>query len=566
MDRRNLHAFETDGIGEALLDGRTATIPLSRRQLLVGGGKLAALTVMVSAAGGRLVAPQGATAAQAEPTPGGTLTIVRATDPLNLHPGINSGLADIATNFLLYDALVIKGFDGQVYPALAESWETTEDGLTWTFKLRQGVTFHSGEPFTGAHVVDHFQRWKEMPTSTKIALLDAVEAPDDATVVFRLSSPTLVFLNNISQTEWAYASIPNMKKVAELGDDYGVTGVDGTGPYQLEEWVKDDHITLVRNEAYTWGAPIYANTGPAYPERIIFRVVPEESSRSALIETGEANLNIEVAPRDVQRLTDTPGVTVESFPRLSSNHIGFNMQRPLFQDINVRKAVMHAVNREEITRFVMQGQADPAEGYLHPEALGALPREQTQPLVAYDPERSKQLLEESGWTVGSDGIREKNGAKLSFSLYLTTELNEQINQAVQDQLRDVGIDMQVNRLEAAGFDDATKAGEHDARFIPMIYTTPDHLYFFVTDAIPSPNTTFWSDPAFDELFARSQTTTNEEERLRTFGEMEMYLLERAIVVPIQHLKWIFALDDEVQGTQFHNIHGIYKLMDTWMAE
>lgn len=577
---------------------RTWVIPVTRRDLLSYGGKLGLMATMLSAAGvtfacgggdGGSDSPQGtatsaasgdgetpaagtpgAAAVTAEPggeaTPGGTLTIVRATDPLNLHPGMNSGLADIATNFLIYDAPVIHGFDGKIYPALAESWESSDDGTVWTFHLRQDVRFHSGEPFTSAHVVDHFQRWKEMPTSTKIALLDSVEAPDDYTVVFTLKSPTLVFLNNISQTEWAYASIPNMKKVEELGDDYGVVGVDGTGPFKLEEWVKDDHITLVRNEDYTWGSPIYSNTGPAYPERIIFKVVPEEASRSALIETGEANMNIEVAARDVQRLSDIPGVTVASFPRLSSNHIGFNMQRELFQDINVRKAIMHGINREEITQFVMHGQADPAEGYLHPEVVGAAPREQTRPLVEYNPEKAVQLLEESGWTLGPDGIRVKDGKPLSFTLYLTTELHEQINQAVQAQLREIGVDMQVRRLEAAGYDDATKAGEHDARFIPMIYSSADHLYFFITDSIPSPNTTFWSDPKFDELFEKSQTTTDEEERIKTFQEMELYLLEQAVVIPIQHLKWIFAWDEKTKGTTFHNIHGIYKLMDTWVEQ
>ncbi len=606
---------------------------VSRRDFLTRGGKLAALTAMISAGGATLVACGGddddddaaateedassgdATEATDEATeaeetagesdetaaeestedaeetsetgetsdtvgesnaaltaesdgeaqPGGVLTIVRSTDALNLHPGMNSGLSDIASNFLIYDALVIKGFDGRVYPGLAESWEPDEEGTTWTFTLRQDVKFHSGEPFTSAHVVDHFNRWKEMPTSSKIVLLDSVEATDDYTVVFKLSSPTLVFLNNISQTEWAYASIPNMKKVEELGDDYGVVEVDGTGPYKLEEWVKDDHMTLVRNEDYVWGSPIYDNTGPVYPDRLIFQVVPEEASRTALVETGEANFNIEVAPRDVSRLEDTPNVTAASFPRISSNHIGFNMERELFQDINVRKAVMHGINRQEITEFVMQGQADPAEGYLHPEMLGAAPREETKPLVEYDPEQSIALLEESGWVVGDDGIREKEGQKLSFSVYLTTELNEQINTAIQAQLREVGIDMQVKRLESAAYSDATQAGEHDARFIPMIYSSPDHMYFFITDSIPSPNTMFWSDPKFDEMFVTSQTTIDEEERIKTFQEMEMYLLEQAVVIPIQHLKWIFAWRDEVKGTKFHNIHGIYKLMDTWIG-
>lgn len=580
---------------------------VSRRQFMLGSGRIAASAAALSIAGVSLIACGGdddteatvTTGPATEPTaesaeaadatatapaeatssapglavtaeaggeakPGGTLTIVRSTDALNLHPGMNSGLSDIATNFLLYDALAIAGFDGEIHPALAESWETSEDGKIWTFKLRQDVTFHSGEPFTSAHVVDHFKRWKEMPSSTKIVLLESTDAPDDHTVIFTLSSSTLVFLNNISQTEWAYGSIPNMKKVEELGDDYGVTAVDGTGPYILEEWVKDDHMTLVRNEAYVWGSPIYDNTGPAYPERIVFKVVPEEASRTALLETGEADMNIEVAARDVSRLTNAPNIEVASFPRISSNHLGFNMKRDLFQDINVRKAVMHGINREEITQFVMQGQADPAEGYLHPEVIGANPRDVTRPGVVYDADQAKQLLDESGWAPGSDGIREKDGQKLSFTTYLTTELNELINQAAQAHLRDIGIDMQIKRLEPAGYSDATKAGEHDARFTPMIYTTADHMYFFISNSIPSPNTMFWSDPTFDEMFNVSQTTVDLEERKTTFQDMEKYLIDMAVVIPYQHLKWIFGWHDKVKGTKFHNIHGIYKLMDTWI--
>lgn len=523
------------------------------------------VAAMLTAAGGTVV-PFGDRLAMAadEPQSGGTLTIVRATDPLNLHPGVNAGLADIATNFLLYDSLVIKDFAGKVQPALAESWQPSADGKTWTFKLRKDIKFHSGEPFNSAHVVDHINRWKKMPTSAKLALLQSVDAPDDYTVVFTLTQPTLVFLNNISQTEWAYSSIPNMKKVAELGDNYGVTEVDGTGPFKLKDWVKDDHITLERNPDYKLGTPVYENAGPAYPDTVILQVVPEDTSRTALMETAEADLNIEVAPRDFKSISELDGIQVKSFPRLSSNHIGFNMKKLLFQDINLRQAIQHAIRRDEITKYVMYGQADPAEGYLHPEVPGALPREQTKLLIAYDPDKAKQLLEKSGWVKGSGDIREKNGQKLSFTTYCNTEQDESICQAVQAQLREIGIDMKVKRLDPAGYDAATKAGEHDARFTPMIYTTADHMYFFVTKYIPSPNNIFYSDPKFDDMFNKSQTTIDEKERDKIFGEMERYLLEQSPVVPIQHVKWIFAWQDRVKGTKFHNIHGIYKLMDTWV--
>jgi peptide/nickel transport system substrate-binding protein len=552
MDHRDTRSFTTSSTRE---DG----MQLSRRSLVTTAGKLGLLAAVFPTALSRVQI----SAAQ---TPGGEISIMRSTDALSLHPGINAGLSDIATNFLVYDALVIKDFDGNVQPALAESWETSEDGAVWTFHLRQDVTFHSGEPFTSAHVVDHFTRWQEMPTASKLATLASFEAPDDYTVVFTLTGPNLVFLNNISQTEWAYASIPNMNKVAELGDDYGVVEVDGTGPYILEEWVKDDHMTLVRNENYKLGNPVYENAGPAYPERVTFQVVPEAATRTNLMETGDADMNIDTAPRDVERISSLPGMTVDSFSRISSNNIGFNFQKPLFQDKNVRQAINKALRRDEITQFIMMGQADPAEGYLHPEVQGALPREETSPYLAYDPEGATQLLTDSGWAMGDGDLLHKDGSPLAFTTYVSTEEAEQICQVVQAQLKEIGIDMQVRRLDSAAFSEATQAGEHDARFTPMIYTTADHMYFYETNAIPSPNNLFHSNPAFDELFARSQSTVDQAEQITIFGEMETFILEEAVVVPIQHVRWIFTRDERVQGMRYHNIHGVYKMMDTYVEE
>jgi peptide/nickel transport system substrate-binding protein len=509
-----------------------------------------------------------AKAAGPAPKRGGTLTLARDTDANSLYPGMNSGLADIATNFLLYDALMLHDFGGKIQPLLAERWDVSGDGLTWTFTLKPNVKFHSGEPFTAAHVKDHFDRWlnpeNKFPTRAKIASLESVQVLDDLKVAFKLKGPTLVFQTNISQTEWAYASIPNMKAVAQAGPDYGIKVVDGTGPFKLQEWIKDDRLTLVRHDAYTWGSPAYENTGPAFVDKLVIRIIPEAASRSAELETGGVDLDIAVSPKDVERLQASPNLTITSFPRVSSNHIGFNLEREMFQDVRVRRAITHGVNREQVARFVMRGQADPAEGYLHPSLPEASPREQTRPHVTFDPERSKQLLDEAGWKVGAGGVREKDGKPLSFTVYVSNEQDEQINTAVQAQLKEIGVDMRIRRLETGAFNEATRAGEHDARFIPMIYTTPDHMYFFVGESIPTPNTIRWRDAEYDELFKQSQTTTKPEERTEAFRKMEMRMLEQAVVVPIQHLKWIFGARKRVQGQKFHPIQGIYKLMDTWV--
>jgi peptide/nickel transport system substrate-binding protein len=232
----------------------------------------------------------------------------------------------------------------------------------------------------------------------------------------------------------------------------------------------------------------------------------------------------------------------------------------------VRKAVAHAVNRQEIVQYVMKGQADVAQGFLHPLVPGATPPEQMRGLMAdFSLDRSKQLLTEAGWAPGAGGMRQKDGKPLQASLYVFTELHERIVTPVQASLRQVGFDLQIKRLEAAAFTAATRAGEHDARFLPMIYSSGDFLYFFVSQAVPSPNTTRWKDEKTDALFQQSQTSLKEAERIKAFQGIEQRLVGESVVVPVQHVRWIFGNRPRARGLKYHPIHGVYKLMDAWVG-
>jgi peptide/nickel transport system substrate-binding protein len=529
-------------------------------------------TLLTLAAAGAAVSTwPGIGVAQEKPKRGGTLTIGRSHDADTLYPGRSTGLSSIATNLLLYDGLVLHDFQMKIRPALAERWEVSPDGLTWTFYLRKNVKFHCGASFTAQDVKDHFDRWidpkEAFPTKAKVASLAETRVLDEHTVVCKLKNPTLVFLNNVSQTEWSYASIPHAKHVAQHGQDYGVVpaSVCGTGPFKLKEWVKDDRMELVRHEGYAWGSPAYENTGAPWVDRILFRTLPEDAARAAELEAGGIDIDIDVAPQHIARL-ESKGVKVTSIPRLSSNHIGFNVEKEVFKDARVRKAVAHAVNRQEIVQFVMKGQADVANGFLHPLAPGATPKEAMRPFMAdFNLDKSKRLLTEAGWAPGADGMRQKDGKPLQASLYVFTELHERIVTPVQAQLRQVGFDLQIRRLESAAFNTATRAGEHDARFLPMIYSSGDFLYFFVSSAIPSPNTVRWRDERTDAFFQQSQTTLKEAERIKAFQGIEQRLVGEAVVVPIQHIRWIFGSRSRARGLKYHPIHGIYKLMDSWVV-
>jgi peptide/nickel transport system substrate-binding protein len=215
---------------------------IDRRVFLKLGLTLGATSAAALGSGAALVS------AQEKPKKGGVLTIGRNHDADTLYPGRSTGLSAIATNLLLYDGLVLHDFQMKIRPALAEKWDVSADGLTWTFSLRKNVKFHCGAPLTAQDVKEHFDRWidpkESVPTRAKMASLQETRVVDDHTVVFKLKNPTLVFLNNVSQTEWGYASIPHAKHVGQYGQDYGVVpaSVCGTGPYRLKEWIKDDRM------------------------------------------------------------------------------------------------------------------------------------------------------------------------------------------------------------------------------------------------------------------------------------------------------------------------------------
>ncbi|TMA80620.1 MAG: hypothetical protein E6J77_18120, partial [Deltaproteobacteria bacterium] len=182
------------------LSGGTMNSALDRRTFL-----------QLGAAGAALGAWPGVTSAQDKPKRGGTLTIGRNHDADTLYPGRSTGLSAIATNLLLYDGLVLHDFQMKIRPGLAERWEVSPDGLTWTFHLRKNVKFHCGASLTAQDVKDHFDRWidpkEAFPTRAKVTSLAETRVVDDHTLVCKLKNPTLVFLNNVSQTEWGYASI-----------------------------------------------------------------------------------------------------------------------------------------------------------------------------------------------------------------------------------------------------------------------------------------------------------------------------------------------------------------------
>lgn len=503
-----------------------------------------------------------------EPKTGGTVIVATDRIPTNLHPGRSTALPDLALNMLIYDGLIITGPDGSFHPMLAHSWEGSDDGLTWTFHLRDDVTFHSGNPLTAYDVKTHFDMWQnDFPTRAKLASLDSTEIVDDHTVRFHLKTPNLVFLSMISQTEWGYGGIPEAAAVAEWGDDYGIVpaSISGTGPFRMVEWTRDQQAVLERNPDYAWGAPFYENTGPVHVDRLIYRSIPEGAARSAALELGEIHVDIAVNLQDAERIASLPGINVLRQSRTSINQIVFNHDKEMFQDERVRRAITHAINQQDLVDGAWYGYAELATGMWHNSIDGATPDDEIAPFMAdYDPERAAELLDEAGWTVGSGGIREKDGQRMAPTMWVYTDISERVAVIVQAYLRQVGIDLSIRRVEQAAWNDTMAAGGHDMAYVDGSHTTADISYWYTEAALPTPNRTKWVDPRTEELYALSQTTTDPAERTRAFQEIEQILVGESVMIPLPHHQWLVGSRDNVHGLTFDAVHGLFKFQDIWV--
>src|SRR2546421_6737496 len=319
---------------------------------------------------------------------------------------------------MIQDTLVALDWDGRTaIPYLAKSWTISEDGRTYTFKLRDDVTFCSGKKFTAADVVYSFKRLKDpetkAPYSWRAGNIKELRAPDPYTVEYELNEPYSELLLQLTMYTNA---IHNRESVEQLGKDYGIKGIDGTGPWCFESWQPRTEIVLKRHDAYKWGPSIYKNRGPVKFEKLVIKIVPEDSSRVAAMMSGQFDITHQFPAQFISQAKAAPMLTVsEARPNFQLLYYGFKITRPMVADARVREAMSIAINRAEIAKAILLGNAEPAVTIVHPDALDFDPA--TKGVVKEDVERAKALLDEAGWKVGSDGIREKDGMRLQPRVY-----------------------------------------------------------------------------------------------------------------------------------------------------
>ncbi len=515
---------------------------LSRRSL---SGLLLALLVLSACA--PAVAPSVAPVA-----PPAEAVLVRAmtTEPAKLDPQgpPNSGLSLLLP--YLYDTLVVRDVDNTILPALASSWEVADDGLSITMTLYPGVTFHDGEPLNAAAVQTTFERFKAVGTASPIyegiAQFAAIETVDDLTVRFVFNEPAANFWSTVSMP---FAAIISPASIAAADAAGGGTLV-GSGPFRLEEWQTGQSITLVRNPDYAWGPATVTNRNAPYLDKMVFKVIPDAATQLAALQTGEVDVLFINQPSHKLQLSANPDVTLHETVLNSLIYLGYNCARAPFDEVLVRRALSHAVNKAEIVTLALGGLGQVADAPLPPTLPGYDPS-LAEAGQAYDPALAQALLVEAGFTQSADGAWSRDGVRLQGRLLTSTrQPNEAIATLLQAQFAAIGVPVEIQQLDSRAVMEATSAGEFEFLLWRYDWNDPDALNIFLSSArIGSTNRVAYSNPAVDELLQAGAHTLDPEARAALYVEAQRLILADAPWQPLYYPVDVIAVSNRIQGAK-----------------
>jgi peptide/nickel transport system substrate-binding protein len=506
--------------------------------------------------------------ALAQTTPRNTVVFLREIDAdrYDLHRSTARGAGEIVT--MMTDTLVTMDWDGRtIRPGLAERWEVSPDGRTYTFHLRRDVTFCDGKPMTADDVVFSIDRWRNPATRSPVAWragpVKEIRARDAHTVEYELNTP---FSELLSQLTLFFAGIVDRTSTERLGDNFGSQGFNGTGPFCWVSWTPRSELVLQRHPNYRWGSPIFQNQGPAHVERIVWRVIPEPTARMAALQTGQGDVTQYVPPVAMEMMRRTPTVTLVTQPNYFWDFfLGFKVDKPVVSDRAVRRAIHQAVDREGLVRAVWSGTAIAARNIVNPNALD-YDAESERLVPAHDPAAAARTLEEAGWRMGPDGVRVKDGQRASFLVYgLTTLENQRQSEIIQQMLRRVGIEMRIQLFDATVGWGRMATQEFDAFFLSYPYFSAGdalNLYWPSTNR-PTPNRMNWNNPQTDAWLAEGRSAIDPAVRARALANVQRQLAEEAPWLTIAREQLFVAHSNRVAGVRAHGLYGIgvYKGLD-----
>ncbi|CAN5697252.1 ABC transporter substrate-binding protein [soil metagenome] len=538
----------------SLIDGLQSG-QLSRRQFLSGA---AAVGISASLAGAIYQgARSGTSAAPAVylQDGGNTLVVAIVQSTVQLDPAVagSNGYGDIIPiNENLYEGLTrYRVGTSDLEPALAESWDVSEDGLTYVFSIREGVLFHDGTPLTAEAVATNYLRQiddthplhTEGMTYVEILFGDvaSVEATGELELTITLNRPIILLPTKLSLFA---AGIASPTALETLGPDYS-NGPAGTGPYRFESWTKDVELVYVANEDYWGGRPAI--------DRIVWRTVSEDTVRLAELTTGGIDIANQIDFKDVESLVADEDLAIVTGTFWNVQFLGMNGTIAPFDNLQVRQAVHHAVNKQNIAEAVFYGNYTPGAGPIAPGVPGF--DESLAEAFPYDPERAQALLEESG--VG----------EISFDLFNRNNgVWPLLGQLVQADLQAVGINANLLSLPDAEFFGQLNAGEVPAFLNDWTWDNgdPDNVMYSLYTAPRAITRLGYENARVNELNTQAQIEQDQDARLAQYAEAQQLIVDDAINVILGYPGRVIGTQASVQNLVLSPIGNIV-LRDVTLA-
>ena len=461
---------------------------------------------------------------------------------------------DYEVPFNIFDRLVDVEVDAdgnsKIVPSLAESWNISDDGLEYTFHLRQGVKFHNGNDFTAEDVAYTFHRLLTVEGGVNTEFIDqikgadellagetdtleGVEVVDDYTIKVTLKEPFAGFLASISSPG---VSIYDSEATEAAGDQFGMDPAVtvGTGPFEFASWSFNNQLVLTRNEDYWKGASELPG--------VVIKIIQDTETQSMMFESGELDiLDLDYAADSVDRFTETYPDQIVQGPRVGIVYFTMNFNKEPFQDVRVRKAVQMSIDRQAILDALYGGRGQVEQGIFPHGLIGFNPDQEE---IKYDPEAAKALLAEAGY---ADGFDMEIAADSSASDTMTMAL-----EIVSDQLAEVGINAEIKNYDESTWLETRKSGELGSFMSTWSadYNDPDNFIytFFGNEEKTKIRSINYPDTEVMERVAKARTIVNEDERLAEYKALEEKIVhEDAAWVPMFSRLHLFAVSKRVQG-------------------
>ncbi len=489
---------------------------------------------------------------------GGTFIFGRGGDSVGLDPALEEDGESFKVCDNIYDTLV-KYKDGstEIEPGLAASWESSEDGLTWTFNLRKGVSFHDGTPFNAdavlfslnrQHVQSHpfhnvsgsYVYW----VATGLAdIVDNITAIDEFTVQIKLKTPYAPFIYTIAITPF---SIVSPTAVKESGDKYSSNPV-GTGAFKFVRWDRKDKIVLEANENYWDGRPNL--------DRVIFRSIPDNSVRLIELQQGSLHAMEFPNPDDLQQIKDDDNIELLSKPGMSIGYLAMNMDKSPFDNHKVRLAINHAIDKSAIIEHLYQGLGIPAKNPIPPTLWSY---DDTIEDYEYNPELAKQLLTEAGYP---NGFETTLWALPVPRPYIPD--GRALAEVLQSELRNIGIETKIVTYDWGTYLDKTKNGEHDMAMLGWSADLgdPDNFFYFLLSKSsaekPAGNIAFYRSDEMQDVLEKARATSDKDKRIALYKQAQQLFHKDIPWVPMAHAKQILVVNKKVTNLVLNPLNWKY---------